>query len=109
MRSSRPILVVGFKNDLVVATRYVIFDVVNRLQHHEELNVTRKRVHLQPGKSSIGNMNIQDILKVFLSLLDLPKFAAVNLNALPRTPYEAHGFNQLSERNKLKSPNSKIW
>ena len=92
----KSIIVAGFQEDVVVAVPgAAIFDVFNGLQNREELNVTN-RAHRQTGKSSIDEMNVQDIL--IMKLLSestrlgtsLPKYAAVNLNALPRIPFRAH-------------------
>ncbi len=80
MEKLKPILVSGFKEEAIMMARDVLFETANNLQGHEEMNV-RKQVHRQTGKSSVGEMNVQDILKIFTECirlgLSLPKFAAI--------------------------------
>ena len=60
----KPIIVDGFTSEAITASRDLLFDMVNERDQRKELNI-RKKVHKQTGKTTVTQMNVSDILKVF--------------------------------------------
>ena len=94
MEKLKPVIVGGFTSEVISAARDVLFDTVDERDKGKEMNVRRKG-HRQTGKLTVTQMNVSDIAKVFTERVrvgvSLPKFAAINLNSLPRMPYEQCG------------------
>lgn len=87
----KSVIISGFSDELISVARDILFDITSKHEKRNDVNV-RKKGHRQTGKATVVEMNVADIMKIFTESfrvgMSLPRFAAINLNALPRIPYE---------------------